>query len=474
MNYTEWRGLDCQMSNAEWFGIACRFGGIESVKELLNQNIKFEDEKDYFFDGDHAVSLLNVSEQFLHGFYHLRDIELGLEFTDGSGKKFQILPTSERIEIYRLLKENAEKCCFDSGRIFYYAIMANDTEMISAMRENDEKLPEKIINMLTSRGSEWSEFCYTFEGMGEEEFFTIIDNISRELGGWKICFTSELLGCAAPFFRTPKGFDFILERFDQKRMNKRAMMKVFIDHNKTGHLEVAAKHGWLKIPQKRDEMIQYASDNGKTEVLAFLLDFKNRTADLAKERAAAEKRMLRELNVNPNSVTELKKSWGFVKNGDTTVVITSYKGNRIDVVVPEKIGKNTVTEIGVGAFSGLLLSNAVRLAKRCVPQDILEFRCTVTNITLPESVGEIGKYAFANCSALRGVIIPQNLRTIGDFAFLYCHEMEEISLPKSVSEIGISVFSDCPKLTVTVDKGSYAENYCKENQINFKYKENQQ
>lgn len=460
------------MTNAEKLGIACRFEGIEAVKSLLKRGAKFDEtEGEPLYDSDHAVSLLNVSEQLIHGAYHLNHIKLGGEFID-NGKKYTLLPTSERIEIYRLLKENAEKCRFHSGRLFYYAILANDTEMIAAMRENGEELPEYLVNILTNggRNAEWSEFCYTFEGMSVEEFFAVIGNISRELGDRMISFSEIFFCCIAPIICTPEGLDFVLERFDQKKMNKGWLMKRFIDENKTALLEVAAKHGWLKMPKKRDEMIKYASDKGRTESLAWLLEFKNRTADLVKERELAEKKMLRELNANPYSVTELKKSWSFVKNEDGTAIITGYKGTRTEVIVPEKIGKDTMTEIGGGAFSGLSLSSAVRLVKRRVPQDILEFRCTITNITLPESVGEIGKYAFANCSALRVVIIPQNLRNIGDFAFLSCHELEEISLPKSVSEIGMRAFTDCPKLTVTVVKGSYAEEYCKENHIKFKYK----
>lgn len=461
------------MTDAEKLGIACRFEGIEAVRLLLKRGAKFDEiDGDPFYDSDHAVSLLNVSAQLMHGAYHLNRIELGGEFTD-NGKKYTLLPTSERIEIYRLLKENAKKCRFHSGRLFYYAILANDSEMIAAMRENGEELPEYLVNILTNggRNAEWSEFCYMFEDMSVEEFFAVIENISRELDGRRINFSEILCCCLAPILCTPEGLNFVLERFDQKKMNKGWLMKRFIEEDETALLEVVSKHGWLKMPKKRDEMIKYASDKCKTEALAFLLDFKNRTADLAKEQAAAEKRMLRELNASPNSVTELKKSWSFVKNGDGTVAITGYKGNRTEVIVPAKIGKDIVTEIGCGAFSGLSLSSAIRLTKRRVPQDILEFRRTVTKITLPESVRDIGGYAFAHCSALRAVIVPHNLQTIGDFAFLYCHALEEISLPKSVPEIGMRAFGDCPKLTVTVDKGSYAEKYCKENQIKFKYKE---
>lgn len=548
------------MTNAEKLGIACRFDGIEAVKSLLKRGAKFDETKgEPLYDSDHAVSLLNVSEQLIHGAYHLNHIKLDNEFTDHTGKKYPLLPTSERIEIYKLLKENAEKCRFHSDRLFYYAILANDTEMIAAMRENGESLPEYLTDILTTggRGVEWSEFCYTFEGMSVEEFFAVIGNISRELGGRKISFSEIFCCCAAPILCTPEGLDCVLERFDQKKMNKGWLMKRFIEEDETELLEVVSKHGWLKMPKKRDEMIQYASDKGKTETLAWLLEFKNRTADLVKEREFAEKKMLRELNADPYSVTELKKSWNYVKNDDGTVTVTGYKGKRTDVIVPAKIGKDIVTEIGYAAFTG-----AVGYARN-VRHTLLEFRRTITSITLPESIEFIGDRAFGTCENLSEINIPPNVKLIGESAFWACRklekiiipdsvtdigkeafvactslksvklpkdltvmryslfgqcwalediiipegvtkietrcfaackalksvvlppllteieygmfsgctELEDVIIPKGVISIGANAFNECPKLTATVVKGSFAEKYCKNNQIKFKYKE---
>ena len=416
------------MTNAEKLGIACRFEGIEAVKSLLKRGAKFEEtEGEPLYDSDHAVSLLNVSKQLMHGAYHLNHIKLGGEFID-KGKKYTLLPTSERIEIYRLLKENAEKCRFHSGRLFYYAILANDTEMIAAMRENGETLPDYLTDILTTggRNAEWSEFCYTFEGMSVEEFFAVIGNISRELNGRKISFSEIFFCCIAPIICTPEGLDFVLERFDQQKMKKGWLMKRFIDENKTALLEVAANHGWLKMPKKRDEMIKYASDKGRTEALAWLLEFKNRTADLVKEQELAEKKMLRELNANPYSVTELKKSWNFTMNEDGTAVITSYKGKLTEITVPPIIGKNTVTEIGEAAFAGARFVHNVR-------HSLLKLRKSITFVKLPESVEIIGDKAFAYCEELSEINIPPNLKTIGERAFMGCYKLEKMIVPDTVT-----------------------------------------
>ena len=72
-------------------------------------------------------------------------------------------------------------------------------------------------------------------------------------------------------------------------MNKAKIMKGAIDQNNVVCLEICAENGWLDMSRKRDEMIKYASENNKTEASAWLLEFKNRTANFALEREKAEK-----------------------------------------------------------------------------------------------------------------------------------------------------------------------------------------
>ena len=79
--------------------------------------------------------------------------------------------------------------------------------------------------------------------------------------------------------------------------------------------------------------------------MAWLLDFKNRTVDIVKEEAKAEAKAMKELMEDPNSVSALKKIWGYKKNNDGSLMITSYKGNATKVVIPSAIGKASVTVI---------------------------------------------------------------------------------------------------------------------------------
>ncbi len=56
----------------------------------------------------------------------------------------------------------------------------------------------------------------------------------------------------------------------------------------------------------------------------------------------------------------------------------------------------------------------------------------------------------------------------GDYAFCMCSYLTSITIPDSVTDIGDEAFSFCAKtLTVTVDRGSCAEQYCKDNGLNY-------
>lgn len=80
-------------------------------------------------------------------------------------------------------------------------------------------------------------------------------------------------------------------------------------------------------------------------------------------------------------------------------VLTRYEGSSQDIVIP-----SGVVSIGNEAFRG---------------KDIV-------NVTIPESVIEIGEYSFSECRKLKKVNIEGTIDKIGGRAFLYCEELEEI------------------------------------------------
>jgi hypothetical protein len=66
---------------------------------------------------------------------------------------------------------------------------------------------------------------------------------------------------------------------------------------------------------------------------------------------------------------------------------------------------------------------------------------------VPNSVINIGNYAFSWCYDLNNLTIPNSVISIGDYAFNYCYSLTNASIGSSISNIGGWVFSECWRLT---------------------------
>lgn len=110
------------------------------------------------------------------------------------------------------------------------------------------------------------------------------------------------------------------------------------------------------------------------------------------------------------------------KKNKTGITITKYRGNDLELYIPEKIDGLLVTAIGDYVF------------ENCE---------NLKSITLPETVKTIGMWAFAWCSNLKSISISSGLRSIGDYAFAGCSKLKSIRLPGGLTSIGYGAFADC-------------------------------
>lgn len=202
---------------------------------------------------------------------------------------------------------------------------------------------------------------------------------------------------------------------------------------------------------------------------------------------------------------------------DGTAEITKYTGNEEVLVVPDELDgyrvtaigttafyscqtltgvilPDSVTSIGSGAFGNCNSLTAITLPNRLTSiEDYIFFGCVSLNsITLPNSVKSIGYCAFSFCTHLDAITLPGSLTAIDDWAFWACNRLSEITLPDSltkigewafnscicldkifipenVTNIGNYAFSDCGSITLIVYEGSYAEEYCAQNDLNYQY-----
>ena len=137
----------------------------------------------------------------------------------------------------------------------------------------------------------------------------------------------------------------------------------------------------------------------------------------------------------------------------------------------EYVVPNGIQSIGDWAFNGCNSLSSITL-----PEGLTSigkkafFRCfSLSSITLPEGLTSIGDSAFSNCESLSSITLPEGLTSIGDSAFSYCISLNSITLPEGLTSIEDGAFRGCNSLTITVNRDSYAAEYCKENGLNYTY-----
>ena len=113
---------------------------------------------------------------------------------------------------------------------------------------------------------------------------------------------------------------------------------------------------------------------------------------------------------------------------------------------------DSVTNIGDYAFKG-----CISLAEVVIPNSVTNIgkfafaKCkSLTKIILPDSVTRIGDSAFANCFSLTGIVIPSSVTSIGNGAFRHCSSLTSLVIPDSVTSIEDSAFYGCRSLSEIV------------------------
>ena len=116
------------------------------------------------------------------------------------------------------------------------------------------------------------------------------------------------------------------------------------------------------------------------------------------------------------------------------------------VVIP-----NTVTEIGRRAFFDCseLIAVEIPNSVTIINEQAFSSCKGLTAINIPSTVENIGYEAFSNCNGLTSVIIANGVKKIDDYAFSGCSNISKVVIPNSVKYMGTRVFLDCASL-VTV------------------------
>lgn len=113
---------------------------------------------------------------------------------------------------------------------------------------------------------------------------------------------------------------------------------------------------------------------------------------------------------------------------DGKVTITGFTGTDQEIYIPAKIENRPVTKIGESAFENY----------------------DMTLVVFPDTLEEIGRYAFADCNCLKSVTLPDTLRRVEEGAFYECKSLSEVRINEKLAYLGLRAFGECVALKEVV------------------------
>jgi len=139
-------------------------------------------------------------------------------------------------------------------------------------------------------------------------------------------------------------------------------------------------------------------------------------------------------------------SWEYVVEGKgvTIVAVEPYPiGN---LTIPAVLGGLPVMKIGRAAFADF------RRGDRSIGG-----KGALRSVHIPDSVVDIDRCAFDDCSGLKSLRLPPSLRRLGSGVFTWCSGLKSLTVPSLVHEIPNATFWGCTDLEALMFKGDMPE-----------------
>ena len=469
-------------------GFACRYCGIDMVKALTSNGADFDTEDIEFFSGKYGTETHPSSDAAgHHGFVAdyslmlvLNDLTddrrvgiitrgLGKDYTDEYFANREIISESDRVGIIDYLINIGALQGVQLESLLYHAIMNNCND-ISAYLQNrgvsitkqktentwDYEYRHQLENphrryydalVIGANNYERIEFKNYLEKNNDQSNVAALKSliVLFRNSGDKIKISKNIFNVLPDGILTEEYWG----ELDTSSLSVTDMFERIISTNNIPFLILLLKQGYFSNYSLIEKAINKASKAGSTEIQSILMDYVDKNINVEKVRKQKLSRENAKLN-EKTPLAKLKEMWGFKKLEDGTLLISSYKGEELDVVIPDAIGKNVVSAFSRQTFS----TYAPGISDKRV-----NIRKSITRITISGNCSEIPSGAFCRNDALSEIIIHEGVKTICERAFSGCERISTLKLPASITSIGEEAFSQC-KLLQDIVVDSNNKYYC--------------
>lgn len=134
---------------------------------------------------------------------------------------------------------------------------------------------------------------------------------------------------------------------------------------------------------------------------------------------------------------QILEGFEFRATSDDTAELVSYIGSDENVVIPSSYSILDGQYVSGNDYTVTAIADAEETSWGVDYATAAFYNVTNTlqSVTLPNTLKEIGMYAFYGCDLLTEIIIPEGVEVIGESAFSGCDNLLDISIPNSIKII---------------------------------------
>ena len=129
--------------------------------------------------------------------------------------------------------------------------------------------------------------------------------------------------------------------------------------------------------------------------------------------------------------------------------VTSHPWANAAGTVETVIVEDGITSLCDSAFYGFEVVTEISLPETLteIGSDCFRNNYALPGLELPAGLTRLGSNAFTWCSSLKSLVIPAGITTIADHLLSYCSALESVEMSENVTSIGAYAFVNCTSLT---------------------------